>query len=611
MKKLLLSLTAMLLSFSGAFAQIIMGGYTSDSYSTSGLGVGSYATGTLGAYSYLPVSAIPAFDGAKVVKMRVSLAQSTSISHVYILPVVGGYIQNAIVSEDVRGKNVGWNEFTLSTPVTLDLSSYDAILMGYDYNQTSTNYPISAVNEGSGSYDMYVYGNLGQGTGYYSFGSSYGNLSIQAIVEGDFAQNAAEPLAHSAFIVPFGGSSEQTFSLQNMGEAKINTISYVLSIDGQESAEKQASLNGVAFGENGYFKLNFNSADTEKTQHYELTITKVNGEENAAATKSISGVFASTSRQITKNVTVEEYTGTGCGWCPRGYIGMEMLRKAYGDRFVGIAVHQYNTSDAMFIPLNNYASINFDGAPECSVDRMGLTDPYYGDTNEAFGIHYTFDYLASIPALVGATVTGEWNEDTTQVTATAVIEGIIDGDKYNVEFVLIGDSLTGTTSAWNQSNYYYQYTSSQVDADLALFASGGKYGTSSVRGLYFNDVALSSSYVGGVNQAGQVTIDAAEPAVVSYTLSLPSSSVLRNAINTHNLYVAVLLVNTLDGSIANSAKVQVPFFTNTATGITPAEVQSQTEQSRFAADGRLLQAPQRGLNIVRMADGSVRKVIVR
>ena len=38
-----------------------------------------------------------------------------------------------------------------------------------------------------------------------------------------------------------------------------------------------------------------------------------------------------------RKVVVEELTGTACGWCPRGLVGMKMLRDLYGDRFIGVA----------------------------------------------------------------------------------------------------------------------------------------------------------------------------------------------------------------------------------------------------------------------------------
>ena len=594
--------------------QLVLGGYTTDDYTTNGLGVGSYATGPIGAYIYLPTSDIETFDGSTIVKMRVALAQSSAISHVYILPVVGGYIQDAIVSEDVSGNSVGWNEFTLASPTVLNLSGVDALLLGYDYNQTKNNYPISSVEAGNTYYDMYIYGNLGQGEGFYGMGNSYGNLSVQAIVEGDFVGNSVKPQTLGNIVVPFGGSATKNLSILSTGIGSVQSVDYVLTIDGEAQPEQHATLNGIAFGETGTVEVTFPSADEEKTQSYSITITKVNDETNNEQNNTVSGLMVSTTKSFVQRVAIEEFTGTGCGWCPRGLVGMEMLREAYGDLFVGIGIHQYNTSDAMYIATNAYANLGFSGAPSCALQRKGIIDPYYGSTNNSnFHIAQDFEAISSQTAFAGVELEAQWNADSTKVEAKASVESIFDGANYNLEFVLIGDSLSGTGSAWNQSNYYYQYTQADVGSeDLAPWCKGGKNGKSSVSGFKFNDVALSSSYVNGTNQVPAIeNISSTEPAIREYTLSLPSKAALKNAIKPNLLFVAALLIDPIDGSIANAIKVPVTEYVDpTTTSITTATSSSE-EVSRYSLDGRQLSAPQKGLNIIRMANGQTRKVIIR
>ena len=48
-----------------------------------------------------------------------------------------------------------------------------------------------------------------------------------------------------------------------------------------------------------------------------------------------------------------------------------------------------------------------------------------------------------------------------------------------------------------------------------------------------------------------------------------------------------------------------------ATGISGVDAEGATEVSRFTLDGKKLDAPQRGINIVRMSDGTIKKVIVK
>jgi hypothetical protein len=97
-----------------------------------------------------------------------------------------------------------------------------------------------------------------------------------------------------------------------------------------------------------------------------------------------------------RKVVVEELTGTACGWCPRGLVGMKMLRDLYGDRFIGVAVHQFNATDPMYTP--DYADIDWSdggskGAPCCMIDRNGeIIDPFYGSAGGMRDVAKDFGY---------------------------------------------------------------------------------------------------------------------------------------------------------------------------------------------------------------------------
>ena len=319
----------------------------------------------------------------------------------------------------------------------------------------------------------------------------------------------------------------------------------------------------------------------------------------------------STSEPVKRCVAVEEYTGTACGWCPRGIVGMEQLRKEFGDQFVGIAVHQYNSGDPMYINPNAYASIGFTGAPSCALDRRYITDPYYGNGND---IADDFRAVLALPAEAGVEVEGVWNEDSTSVQAVATIMPLVDGSAYSVEFVLIADSLTGTATSWTQQNYYYQYTPAQADAtgtELAQFCKGGENGKSSVKGWIFNDVAIKSSYVSNVNQApGVSNLTAGVEATSEYTLTLPTKTTLKKALRKDYIYVAALLVDA-NGIIVNSAKALVHGAGITDGIKTVQSVNVIRTPARYSLDGRQLQQSAKGLNILRQADGTVKKVIVK
>lgn len=596
--------------------QLLLGGYTTDDVATSqqGLGLISYP-GTLGAAILLDASDFIAFDGGKVVKIRVGLANSAKVSRVFITPILlSGNIGDAIVSQETDFNTVGWNEVELTEPVTLELSKYQYILLGFDYVQGSTrtnnSYPLSYVQKGAKTYSSYIYGNLGNGTSWYNIGTeSYGNLSVQAVVEKEFDSYSAKPLSIGNVVVVPNGEKKVNVPVQNLGKQDITSIGYSLNINGQLT-EGTATLNGVGFGQVGYAEVAFPGAAEEKTQRYSLTINKVNGEDNASTQKSTAGLLATSTKTFEHRVAIEEFTGTGCPWCPRGIVGMEKLRNDKADKFVGIAIHQYNNSDPMFISYDNYADLGFSSAPSCAVERKTITDPYYGDSEYDYGISDLFDQVANQDAYHGAELTAKWNSDFTAVDVVAKVESAINGAQYSLELVLLGDSLTGTASSWRQTNNYTAYSAEQVGEDLAIFANGGQYGTSYINNFKFNDVALASSYKNGSNELAPFVITS-DGATINYTLNLPTATALNNAIRKELVYVAALIIDPASGYVLNANKVHVEGFDPVEASVNTISTTATGKQQRFSLDGRQLTAPQRGLNIIRMADGSTRKVVVK
>ena len=71
------------------------------------------------------------------------------------------------------------------------------------------------------------------------------------------------------------------------------------------------------------------------------------------------------------------------------------------------------------------------------------------------------------------------------------------------------------------------------------------------------------------------------------------------------VYTVTAVYDSSESAYSNEAVL-------TTTGISrPDADATATESARYAIDGRRLDAPERGVNIVRMTDGKVRKVIVR
>lgn len=76
-----------------------------------------------------------------------------------------------------------------------------------------------------------------------------------------------------------------------------------------------------------------------------------------------------------RKMVVEEWTGTWCGMCVRGIVGMEYMEEHYGnENFIGLAVH---SNDRMEAPsykgfIDNFIRTSF---PGCIINRSIVGDP--------------------------------------------------------------------------------------------------------------------------------------------------------------------------------------------------------------------------------------------
>lgn len=436
--------------------------------------------------------------------------------------------------------------------------------------------------------------------------NNFGRLFLQVLLEGTFADNNASAEDFGTAYAALGGTGTATIDVTNYGGTPLSSIDYAITTDGETSAEQHADIaTPIAFNATGKVEITIPADATVGEKAKTLNITKVNGNANATADKAINFTLCTLPELVERNVVVEEYTGIGCGWCPRGMIGMENLRNTYGDRFVGIAIHQYgsSSSDAMYIAKNAYANISFQGAPSCRIDRGAEIDPYYGSSSD---IRNDFAKEMAIPAMAKINVSATIDENLKKVNAKANVETILDNSEYTIEFVVIGDGLKGTGSSWNQANYYIQYAESGVPEDLAIFASGGKYGTNPIKDWSFNDVALVSSYGAGVNKAPKLGVmNAGEQKEVEYTLTMPTKTSLKNAVKDAELYIVAMLVDK-QKHIVNAAKAAI---NGTSNAIETVNKEDAQEVARYTLDGRRVNDSQKGLNIVRMANGKTVKVI--
>ena len=263
---------------------------------------------------------------------------------------------------------------------------------------------------------------------------------------------------------------------------------------------------------------------------FSMRVVKVNGQDNMdQSPEAVTSVIV-LNTVPKKRTLMEEYTGTWCGWCTRGFVALELLKKNYPDDFVTISYHY---SDPMEIITPEYYPSPVSGYPGAWIDRGMSVDPYGGDDANYDESHFsTLDILQwrnSMFANAAIDLNAQLNEteEEINVTATVTFPYSDDNANYQLEYVLVEDGMTGPSGTdWDQQNNYSG--NSGVSADLQGIASMG----SVISNLVFNDVAVGTSYnQNGVNQAPALgTMTGGEKRKVSYTLSLPTKATLRTAL---------------------------------------------------------------------------------
>ena len=404
------------------------------------------------------------------------------------------------------------------------------------------------------------------------------------------------------------GPTSLTATVRSSSKKPVPGFNYSVTIDGAEQTGSIVLSTPIPEGMDKEVVVSIPFEAPAEPRHFDatLSIPSIGDAPNVEAKGPFTVSLNSVSRKVERRTVIEEFTGTKCGYCPKGWLGMETMKERYGDRFIGIAIHQYNADDPMYCA--DYAHLGFIGAPNCRIDRNTPdTDPYKGSGYYP-NIMGDFEHANGLLPLVDVSVEGTLSDDKLSVSATANVEFLGDAEGYSLAYVLTADGLTGK-GAWLQSNYYYamepEAMALESFPELAQFCKDGEKGQEYVQ-LTFGDVMIASSW----NAAGKSLVEALPQTIphgtqltADYALTLPTGKALLAALETEQLYVVALVIDG-EGRIANAARSHIAAPTGIGTVLrTPAS------ETIFSLDGRRQPGATSGVTIVRQSDGSVKKVL--
>jgi len=524
------------------------------------------------------------------VYVREGLANTMKDVSVWVSKTLPASLDAADYVQSVSSLADGANDIELTTPFAVD---NQAFYIGYAV--TSSNaYPIMCcgTEDVPNAFLICAPGNMDWDDLY---GYGFGKLAFQIFADGvSLADNSATPFDFGTAYVLKGETTSVPVKITNNGKNDITSISYTITTGSSTTEEATVTVDNLPFNSSAEVSIPFAADDEAKKYIKTVTITKVNGEANEATHYSAQGAVITITEKPVPVPVVEEFTGTWCGWCVYGFTGMEKTHETFGDKVVLIAAHN---SDPMEITDYNPIMSRVSGFPSSFINRV--IDAY----PSASTLNYYLNAILESITIADIQASAMWtSDDKTEISIDTKTKFVYSDDngQFGIAYVLIEDGMSGTGSNWAQANYL---SGGSGDPDMEFWYNSG----SKVSGLEFNHVAVGAwdiehGVIGSVNS----TINAGEVQNYNFKADITSKSVIQDK---SKLKVATLLIDQSTGTIVNAAQATIlDYDPSSVSGIRNA---TTTEAARYTLDGRQVTAPQHGLNIIRLSDGTVKKIMVK
>ena len=495
--------------------------------------------GNISAAIEIPAAKSREWVGNKISKVRIGfgIGNNNEIT-VFIKNSLNGapiYSQTATITNQE-----GWNEVELDTPYEIDGHRF---YVGYEYKGCKQGeYPIGIDNVPT---NVTLGDYIAIGNSWEHVGSMFGSMSIQLVITGD--NLPLNDVEITDLTVPFSTTLDKSFPVTakiiNVGANPVETLSVSCSVNGTpvENIQYTVSPQVITSGSHGQLTITGLQAPEGVNVEVAVTIDKVNGVDDLnPANNSDVAYIACFEEGFKRNIVVEEWTGTWCGFCVRGIVGMEYMAKNYSDNFIGIAVHSGNSGQkdpmevSSYAPfLNKWAIIGF---PGCVMNRRVDFDPNKQELEANYLEIAKYQTYAAVTEITASH--DQANPEELAVSANVKFAAPATDANYRLAFVIKENNC----GPYRQSNYY----------------AGGQYGpldgwekkTSSPY-VYFNEVARDIKDCFGIEGSIPTSID--KNVEYSYSTTLPLQNV--NDLASCDLVVMILDSNTYE--VINAAQTSL------------------------------------------------------
>ena len=594
MKKILLSLFALLASFEVSNAQVsgMNIGYchgklgpfpsTSDTY-FSDLST-KKKTWTSGAI-LIKKEKINSLAGNQIREIHAGLISKLNVDSLALW--VSESLDGPVLSTDtIATPAKGWNTVALTKPVDIT-SDMQTLYVGYSYHQKSTAKAMSCPKTPEPGYSCFIRSGNDE---WKDYSNDYA-VSVEALVYGDKLPKYDLTLSaldvQQNYVVD-NGNLEFTMKVLNNATVTINGFDAVCTVDGSDEKYTVHCDSSIAYNESKTITMTVSptAIQTMDPATRTLTVTLTNlteGEDEIPSDNTLSGTFNVTLHSFVRNVLLEEFTTEKCTNCPRvaSYVHDAMNEPEFQGRLNTMENHAGYYTDTFTASFHNDWRWFYDNeyAPALMFDRHAEE----GESTAVTGANSKLDLFESIRKRMRETAF-------VSLKVTADVDG--ENQKINVK-------VTGSRAKENFTKNPARITVVLTETNLAAIAqagAGGEY-------THYNVGRRVNSIWGDVLEwnGDDYTYECSIPYTQNYVLD--------------NLGV-LAFIHDYDPDdktkceVANSAAITSAEFTGKSTGISaPKASVNETQAQYFDLQGRKLSEPTKGFNIVKRNGKFIKQIL--
>lgn len=550
---------------------------------------------------YIPADMLRLYAGNSIDYVHAGLASALNIDQLTVWvrsSLDGENLASATVTKQTDPKIAkGWNNVKLDQPYGITAES-EGVYVGYSFHQTGASVGLSVIEKAymptQANACFVKLGSAAQ----WEDRSQEATMAIEAMVYGDNLPKYNLTLkgitVQPTFVVDKGQLS-LTATLRNIATCTITGFDAVCSVSGSDKTYTAHIDQPIAYNEEQTvsFTISPDAITSADPAQRTVTVSITNlteGADEHPEDNVLSAPFEVVEHDFTRRVLLEEFTTEKCPNCPRVAGILHEYLEENPDKVSVLCHHSAYYTDWLTIPSDNdYLWLFNQGgstfAPAMLIDRK--VNPAWSTMAEASPVFIpsTKDELANYVdtrmkdvAFVSLDITTELTDAQANVTVTG--ERIKENFTQNpprIVVVLTEDNIKARSQAGATGEYVHQHVSRQVSSTWGeeLQWDGNSY-------TYRCSLPVMDGYV------------KENLKVVAYIWDYDASD-----------------AGALE--VCNSAELPYTGFTDNTTGISSAQAGGLVDGAPaeyYSPGGARLAAPQKGLNIIRTANGKVVKVMV-